>query len=162
MTWQTDSVQIIRTLIHDVDPDTYAYTDDRIEEVFVVSAYNVITDISFSIAYTITLSTCSISPDPITDTHFMNLVALKASSIILFSEYKTASNSAIKVVDGPSTIDYTAVSKNLKDLYENASEQYEQLKFKFNVGEGSSGIVILTPYSPGSDFFNYRGDYRCR
>jgi len=162
MTWQTDSVQIVRTLIHDVAPSTYAYTDERIEEVFVVSAYSVIVEVTFSNAYLITLSTCTITPDPVLDKYFMNLVSLKAASIILFSEYKTASSSAVKVVDGPSTIDYTAVSKNLKDLYDNAAEQYEQMKFKYNVGEGASGIVILTPYSPGSDFYNYRGDNRCR
>lgn len=161
MTWQTDSVQIVRTLIHDVDPTVYTYTDERIEEVFVVSAYNVLSEISLTVAYTVTLATCSISPDPVTDTFFMNLVSLKAASIILFSEYKTASNSAVKVVDGPSTIDYTAVSKNLKELYDNAMEQYEQLKYRYHTGEGAGGIVILTPYSPGSDFYSYRG-HGCR
>lgn len=162
MTWQTDSVQIIRTLIHDVDPSAYVYTDERLEEVFVISAYNVITDIVFDTAYTITISTNTISPTPVSDKYFMNLVALKAASIILFSEYKTASSSAVKVIDGPSTIDYTAVSKNLKELYDSAAEQFEKLKFKYNVGEGAGGIVILTPYSPGSDFFNYRGSRTCR
>ena len=160
MTWQTDAVQIIRTLVHDVDYDNYAYTDERIEEVFVVSAYNVINNISFDTSYTITLSSCSISPDPVTDTYFMNLVSLKSASIILFSEYKTASSSAVKVVDGPSTIDYTEVAKNLKDLYENAAGQFEQMKFKYNLGEGAGGIAVLTPYSPGSDFFNYRNTNR--
>ena len=161
MAWQTDSVQIIRTLIHDVDPSAYVYTDERLEEVFVISAYNIITDIVFDTTYTITISTNTISPTPASDKYFMNLVSLKAASIILFSEYKTASNSAVKVVDGPSTIDYTAVSKNLKELYNNAMEQYEQMKYRYHTGEGSGGIVVLTPYSPGSDFYSYRS-HGCR
>jgi hypothetical protein len=161
MAWQTDSVQIIRTLIHDVDPSAYVYTDERLEEVFVISAYNIITDIVFDTTYTITISTNTISPTPVSDKYVMNLVSLKAASIILFSEYKTASNSAVKVVDGPSTIDYTAVSKNLKELYNNAVEQYEQMKYRYYTGEGAGGIVVLTPYSPGSDFYSYRS-HGCR
>jgi hypothetical protein len=78
------------------------------------------------------------------------------------SEYKTAASSSVRVSDGPSSIDYTNVAKELKSMCDSYKDQYERAKFHFSIGEGSSGKVVLTPYSPGSDFYNYRGERSCR
>lgn len=160
MSWQDDSVALIREQIGDTNCDNYTYPDERLQEVFIISAYNTIQDVGFNTTYSVTISSSTISPDPSTDRFFMSLTALKAACIILFSEYKTAGNAAVKVVDGPSTIDYTAVAKNLKDMFDHCTEQYERVKFKYNIGEGASGEVVLTPYSPGGSLINYRGHQR--
>ena len=62
MTWKNDVTKMVRVLINDLDETTY--TDARIEEVAIVSAYSVYSSISFENTYTITLSTETIAPDP--------------------------------------------------------------------------------------------------
>ena len=161
MSWQEDSVLIVRSLINDVDYDNYTYSDERIEEAFITCAYQIVREISFNTVYVVTLNPRSVSPDPVLDYDFMNLTCLKTACLFIFSEYKTAAASSLRVTDGPSTVDYTNVSKELKNMYDSYKDQYDRAKFHFNVGEGSSGKVILTPYSPGSDFYNYRRD-ACR
>ena len=157
MSWQTDAVALIRTQVQDLDYNNYTYTDDRLEEVFIVAAYNIINDVSFNTSYVVNITNSTISPDPVSDTYFMSLTALKASCLILFSEYKTAGSNSIMVTDGPSTINYSGVAKELKEMWKHCLDQYDQLKLKYSIGEGSSGQAILTPYSPGSNFYNYRG-----
>lgn len=161
MSWQNDGVMLIRTQINDVDSSNYTYSDCRLEEVFLVSAYNIVTEMSFTTSYTVSLANQTITPDPSSDNFFIALTALKSSCLILWSEYKTAANSSVSVTDGPSTINYTNVSKELKAMYDHCFEQLQNAKWKYNMGEGALGHVILTPYSPGSDFYNYRSE-RCR
>jgi hypothetical protein len=149
MSWKNDVTKIVRALINDLDGTTYA--DSRIEEVAIVAAYKVYSEISFNNTYTITLSTETISPDPTSnsDNDFISLVALKAACIFLRSEAKTQASSAISMTDGPSSISLKGVYEALKSEADDVCKKYDEAKnqYAFN---GSVGLAILGPYAPGS------------
>lgn len=157
MSWQGETIVMVRHLIDDLDPTNYTYSNDRIETALLVSAQIVQSEVDFEQVYTISVEECSISPDPISprDDAFLNLAALKTAALIMMSEFKTHSLSAISVTDGPSTINFTAVAGFIKTLYENAQKGYEKYKFNYLSGAASLGKAILSPYSPGSDAISH-------
>ena len=164
MSWQGEIGTIVRHLVNDLDSSNYTYSDSRIETAILVSAQIVCSEIDFENTYIIDVEQCRLSPDPTDsatplvtankDDGFINLVALKTACIILGSELKTHSLNSVRVTDGPSSIDMTAIAGNIRYLYENACKQYEEFKFNLKVGSSSVGKAILSPYSPGSDAIN--------
>ena len=95
MAWTTDLVLMFRSLIGDLDSSSF--TDDRLQQILVVAAYNVQNDGDFSTTYTIDVSAKTISPDPYTtgDVDFSTLTIYKAACILLGSEEKTEAATAI-------------------------------------------------------------------
>jgi len=112
MSWKVDLVVMLRSLIGDLDHAKY--TDERLKQVIVVGAFNVINDADFQNDYSISVSSLSISPDPISekDTDFSILSVYKAACILIGSEVKTESANAISIKDGPSAIDLRGVTQN--------------------------------------------------
>lgn len=161
MSWQGEMTTIVRTLISDVDPTNYTYSNSRLETSILVAAQIVLTEVDFENIYTVDVEQCYLRPDPTDpttglstvnrDDAFINLVSLKTAVIIMGSEMKTSALGALKVVDGPSSIDYTAVATNIKYLYEYAYKTYEDFKFNYLAGNNAVGKAILSPYSPGSN-----------
>ena len=102
MPWKIDLVLMLRSIIGDLDKAKF--TDERIKQILVVGAYNVLNDADFSQTYTVDVASKSISPDPITenDTDFVTLTVYKSACILLGSEVKTESANAISIKDGPS------------------------------------------------------------
>lgn len=171
MSWQGEMTTIVRTLISDVDSSDYSYSNDRLETTILVAAQIVLTEIDFENRYTVDVEQCYLSPDPTDpttglttankDDAFINLVSLKASCIIMGSEMKTQSLNAVRVSDGPSSIDYTAVAANIKYLYEYSCNAYEEYKFNYAAGNNAVGKAILSPYSPGSQvIYRFNNTYR--
>jgi hypothetical protein len=117
MSWKVDMVLMFRSLIGDLDETKY--TDERLKQVLVVGAYNVVNDADFSNSYAVSVSSVSISPDPITekDTDFSVLTLYKSACILVGSEAKTESSNAIAIKDGPSSIDLRGVSRSLSAMY---------------------------------------------
>jgi hypothetical protein len=171
MSWQGEMSTIVRHLINDLDSTNYTYTDQRIETSILVSAQIVLSEVDFENTYTVDVEQCYLNPDPTDpttglatvnkDDGFINLVSLKTACLILGSEMKTQSLNAVRVSDGPSSIDYTAVAANIKYLYEFSCKQYEEYKFNYAAGSNAVGKAILSPYSPGSDVV-YRYDSTSR
>ena len=171
MSWQGEMTTIIRTLISDVDPTSYTYSDVRLETSILVAAQIVLTEVDFENTYTVEVYQSLLSPDPTNptaassnlnkDDAFINLICLKTACIIMGSEMKTQALNAVRVSDGPSSIDYTAVAANIKFLYEYACKTYEAYKFNYAAGNNAVGKAILSPYSPGSDVvYRYNGNFR--
>lgn len=171
MSWQGEMSTIVRHLINDVDSTNYTYTDQRIETSILVSAQIVLSEVDFENTYTVDVEQCYLNPDPTDpttglatvnkDDGFINLVSLKTACLILGSEMKTQALNAVRVSDGPSSIDYTAVAGHIKYLYEFSCKQYEEYKFNYAAGNNAVGKAILSPYSPGSDVV-YRYDSTSR
>ena len=169
MSWQGEMTTIVRQLIYDVDPNNYTYSDDRLETSILVAAQLVSTEVNFENTYVIDVEQCTLTPDPTDpttalatadkDDAFINIVSLKASCIILGSEMKTQSLNAVRVSDGPSSIDYTAVAGHIKYLYQYSCERYEEYKFNYLAGTNAVGKAILSPYAPGSDVVQRSYDY---
>ncbi len=171
MSWQGEMTTIVRHLTNDVDSSNYTYSDDRLETAILVAGQLVLTEVDFENTYTIDVEQCYLRPDPTDpttslstvnkDDAFINLVSLKTACIIMGSEMKTQALNAVRVSDGPSSIDYTAVAANIKYLYEYACKNYEEYKFNYAAGNNAVGKAILSPYSPGSDVVTrYTNDRR--
>lgn len=169
MSWQGEMTTIVRQLVYDVDPSNYTYSDERLETTILVAAQLVATEIDFERQYKIDVEQCFLSPDPTSPTQlasnankddgFINLVSLKTSCIIMGSEMKTHALNAVRVSDGPSSIDMTAVANYIKYLYQYSCEKYDEYKFNYAAGNNAVGKAILSPYSPGSDAVNRGYDY---
>jgi hypothetical protein len=169
MSWQGEMTTIVRQLIYDVDSTNYTYSDDRLETTILVAAQLVSTEIDFEENYIIDVEQCTLSPDPTDpttllasadkDDGFINLVSLKAACIIMGSEMKTQGLNAIRVSDGPSSVDCTAAANYIKYLHDHSCKQYEDFKFNYSTGSNTVGKAILSPYSPGSDVVQRSYDY---
>lgn len=171
MSWQGEMTTIVRTLVNDLDHDNYTYSDDRIETSILVASQIVLLEVDFENTYTVDVEQCYLKPDPTDpttglttvdkDDAFINLVSLKTACLIMGSEMKTQALNAVRVSDGPSSIDYTAVAANIKYLYEYACKTYEEYKFNYAAGNNAVGKAILSPYAPGSDVaYRYTGTSR--
>ena len=161
MSWKVDLVVMLRSLIGDLDHAKY--TDERLKQVIVVGAYGVLSDADFSNDYVVSVSSLSISPDPITekDANFSILSVYKSACILLGSEVKTESANAISIKDGPSAIDLRGVTQNLTILYNDICKKYDQLLKAYQYNNTLVGQAVLGPYSPGSSVLRSNGlDYR--
>lgn len=171
MSWQGEMTTVVRTLISDLDPSNYTYSNERLETSILVAAQIAMVEVDFENTYTVDVEQCYLSPDPTDprtglatankDDAFINLVCLKTACLIMGSEMKTQALNAVRVSDGPSSIDYTAVAGNIKFLYEYACKTYEEYKFNYAAGNNAVGKAILSPYSPGSDVvYRYNSTFR--
>jgi len=163
MPWKIDLVLMLRSIIGDLDKSKF--TDERLKQILVVGAYNVLNDADFSETYTVNVAEISISPDPISqsDTDFTTLTVYKSACILLGSEVKTESANAISIKDGPSAIDLRGVTANLTNLYNDLCAKYDALLTSYQYNNTLVGQAILGPYSPGSmvvngNQFDYRGN----
>ena len=163
MPWKIDLVLMIRSLIGDLDQSKY--TDERLKQVLVVGAYNVLNDADFTDTYVVDVAAVSISPDPISesDTDFSTLTVYKSACILVGSEVKTESANAIAIKDGPSSIDLRGVTRNLNIMYQDLCAKYDSLLKTYQYNNTLVGQAILGPYSPGSmilgaNQFDYRGN----
>lgn len=160
MAWQDEAVPLLRVVIGDnVSP--YTYCDSGLIDIFIGSAKLVISEVTFDNAYTITLSTSTISPDPSDDVYFLTLVSLKAAYVIANSEYRTDSMQSMSISDGPSTISTTGSSAGMKARVDQLYKDYEKAKFQFALGQSSSMGAVLTPTTYYSTVCNYWTE-RCR
>jgi hypothetical protein len=163
MSWKVDLVIMLRSLIGDLDHAKY--TDERLRQVITVGSYNVLNDADFSHDYVVSISSLSISPDPINekDTDFSVLSVYKAACILLGSEVKTEAANSIAIKDGPSSIDLRGVTQNLNILYNDLCKKYDDLLKTYQYNNTLVGQAILGPYSPGSmilrsNDFGYRNN----
>ena len=153
MVWQTEMVRIVRHLINDVDATSYA--DDRLEETILVSSQLVLHEIDFDNTYTVDVDGLSLSPDPTglanKDNAFINIISLKSACIILSSEVRTHGLNAIRMSDGPSSIDMTGIARNIAVSSQDMCGRYEHAVMQYKAGGSIAGQAILGPYSPGAD-----------
>jgi hypothetical protein len=158
MSWQGQTVTVLRNLIGDTTEGSYTYTNERLEESLMSGAFLLLRQISFDQAYVVDIEGCSISPDPSSDYDFLALAALRSAILILTGEVKTYGLQAIRVSDGPSSVDMTSISANLRKLLEDAITTFEDAKLAQQVGNGGYGEAILSPY--GYSGYNFRQQYR--
>ena len=117
MHWQNHTLKMVRYLINDVDSENYKYSDERIKSTVAVASQLVVLELDFKFSYEVDLVEETITPNPIYDTPFINLVVLKTACIIIGGEVKTEAANSISIKDGPSAIDLRGVSSTLLALY---------------------------------------------
>lgn len=170
MSWETESVVMLRHYINDLDPDSYSYSDERLQELFLVSAYKVVLDIygtdTSSIVYSVDLEDFDITPDPATarDLGFMVLVAYNASATLCASEYKTSASQAISIRDGSSAIELKGIAKEKGAAAEFYKKNYEDALFKYQLTSRTAYQGILGPINvvTGGYYGNYTPSYDFR
>lgn len=146
MSYMSDLIRITRGLISDlVEP--YTYSDERLEEIICISATLIMEEVQLKQIYTVDLSSGTITPAPSND--FAALICLKTACVISNGEHRTAANGAVIIKDGPSTVDTEERAKHLGDLATTACSAYERAKLAYQVGDGSVGNAIVSPYGTG-------------
>lgn len=151
-------LQILRAILGDLDSSTY--TDDRLNKIITIAAFQVYNSASFSTSYSFNLTNDTITPDP-SDDSFIILSAYKSACLIATYELKNDSG-GFSISDGPTSINMSGSTQNKKEISKSYCEIYEQLLLDYLVhggisGDGGPGQAILGPYSPGSDFIGERG-----
>ena len=149
MAWKTELVQIVRNVVGDISIDAPTYSDERLQEIILVSAQLLQGELDFSQDYTIDVDECTLSPDPTLltkDNAFINLVALRSSCIIANSEFRTAANKAYNFVDGPSKIDGRDVAESLHKFAQTICQAFDNAKKAYRAGNSISGAIIVSPY----------------
>lgn len=150
MAWTDDMTTILRVLV--ADPASTTYTDDTLQQTLVVAAFQVIQQVTFDQAYTLSISNVTIVPDPTLtatqDDSFVNLVTLKAACIVDRGAAITAANQAIFVRDGSSTIDLREILKGkLALLAKGWCAVYEEARLEFLTNKQSvAGAAVMTPF----------------
>lgn len=150
MSWQDDTRNILRTVCGDVGP-TYEYDDSRLDELILYSAKIVLIESLLNDTYTLDLSAGTISPDPSSDDWLLTLLALKSWEILAKNEYRIASNKAMSLRDGPSSVDGRGIAENKKVIAEEAIARYREVLVKYNSSTYSAGKAVLSPFRVQSD-----------
>lgn len=140
MTWLEKVVNIVRTLINDLD--SVDYSDARIQQVVMVAAFTMTYEICFSQTYTIDMEAQTIEPEPNQD--FITLLSLKTAMLIYNGESKAAAKNSFSIQDGPSTINTTGSAKSSQDNLKNIKAMYDDAKLRYCMN-GSVGKVVMTP-----------------
>ena len=83
MSWQGQMGTIVRHLINDINPDSYKFSNSRLETTILVAAQLSQMNIDFSNNYTINVEDCTLSPDPTVtstiDDPFVTLICLRTA-----------------------------------------------------------------------------------
>jgi hypothetical protein len=153
MAWQDEADIILRALINDLDSTTY--TDDRLEQILAVAAYQVLNDgLTFSQSFRADVVNIAIKPDPTDDANqtrddsFVNLFTIKAAGILDSGAAIVAANRALLAKDGASLIDLRDTFKAKLALMEKGwNAVYEDQKLLYQVNSIQvAGAAIMTPF----------------
>lgn len=140
-----DILFMLRVLINDIGNTTYS--DDSLTRLILTSAIIVKREISFDVDYKINLELLKITPYE-TDEVFNLFVSHKAAILLLQSEIRTKTYQSVKIVDGPSSIDLSNISKDMQALLKYSTEQYAKMKLDYTLSQnngGSFGYAVVTP-----------------
>jgi hypothetical protein len=151
MYWQIEIPIIIRNLIGDLgSPPTYS--DDRIEQLTVVSAQYVLIDANLDRNYNVNVVSREIDPDPsdpkIRDIIFIGLTAMKAACLLDLSTFRTkAAGEGLRAALGPASLSITGTLSGYKDILNmGPCKLYDQLIMDHNIGNATAIAAILSPF----------------
>lgn len=161
--WKDSLVEIVRAEIGDLDISSF--TDARLLQIIVVSAFQVKGEANFP-DYEVNITNGTISPNPLENYDFSVLITYKAACKILSNEARALAAEAVMIKDGPSVLDTRTASNNMSELAKKACETYNTLLNAYIFSGGKDGNIIgkavLTPYSPGSFYAVWRDMYDLR
>lgn len=149
MTWQTEMVPIVRYLINDATAP-YTYEDSRIQQTIAIAAQLTLITTSFDKDYVVDVATPSITPDPTDETRddaFISLVSIQAACIILGAEVKTASQSSVRIQDGPHTIDLTGGGAITVKRWQDMCAKFDAARKQYLGGNSKNGQAVIGPYT---------------
>lgn len=152
MVWKTEAIQILRTVIGDLDMPQL-YTDNRLTTLLIIASVQVINETDFDNIYVVDITEQTIIPDPsdvtivaIKDNLFICLISLKAAVLLINAEMKSfVQSGGINIKDGPSSIDTKGVFANYILLSKQYLSDYEYLKMNYKIMRSNANSqAILT------------------
>ena len=151
-TWQNTGITILRTMLNDSGCNN-TYTDKRLEELLITSAYFLPVLVNFATEYSINVETKVITPDPIDSddgSEFINFMVLKAACIADEGAFRNAALlQGVTARLGPATIQTSAYGTELKELLSKGPcGVFDSLVHKYNFSYDGRGIIraILSPF----------------
>lgn len=151
MAWQEEMTTVLRALIDDLDATTY--TDDRLETLLTVAAFQVATTVDFPVTYVADPPNQTITPDPTIspnrDDNFINLVTIKAACIIDRGSASRVSGQAIRIKDGTSEIDLRGVPQAKMALLKQgwcATYEGEKTDYLTSQSGYTAGAAVVSPF----------------
>lgn len=151
MYWEIEIPIIVRNLINDLDTPQ-VYSDSRIQQLILVAAQYVVSEVNLSNTYNIDIINQSITPDPsdpITrDTDFIGFVALKTACMLDQSTFRTkAIMEGISTALGSANLSIGGNLSGYKTILEQGPcAMYEQLTLDHNIGNATATSAILSPF----------------
>ena len=146
MTWITDATVSFRVLVNDLT-ETYTYSDATIRTILITAARYVYQEVNLSTSYTISVGNETITPDPSTDTSFINLIVLKSACLVDQWDLRTrAAMEGVKAVAGPASLAVTN-SPGYKLLMDyGACKTYNHMVMEYNLGNVEAVRAVLSPF----------------
>jgi len=150
MSWEDDSVEMLRIALNDLDAP-YTYDDERLQKLFLMACMYVQKDVQLNNTYIISITEVSLSPDPTTtdpiEYSLLNMAVLKSLCILYMSDLRLASGKGVDIRDGGTQLSlknyYTEKSDNAKT----ACELYLEYKDKLIMQDTILGEAIVTPFT---------------
>lgn len=138
---------------------TNTYTDKRLEELLITSAYFLPLQVNFITDYSINVETKTITPDPISNEQdgreFINFMVLKSACLTDESAFRNAALlQGVTARLGPATIQTSSYGVELKELLSKGPcGVLDDLIQKYNFTYEGKGIIraILSPFV-GNDY----------
>lgn len=153
MAWQDEMTTMLRYMLGDITEGKLVYSDDTLQNTILVGAIQVGNAVAFEMQYSASLSSGLLTPDPTfgpgKNTWFMDLVTLKAASILDRTEATLAARRAIIVRDGSSAIDLSKVADAKIRLLEKgwiAAYDDAVFTYQYQRTQNISGAAIMTPF----------------
>lgn len=151
--WQAETIEILRVFIDDMDDENPTYSDEKLERVLLVAAFNINTSVDFVNDYTVDIQTSTLTPDPTdpdtTDDAFVNLMCLKAACIIDRGRAITASEQAVSIKEFSTNVNLSTVAAAKQKLLEKGGwcPVFEEELVKYQLSaNGVVGAAVLGPF----------------
>jgi hypothetical protein len=153
MFWNIEIPIIVRNLINDIE-EPFMYSDDRLNQLIVVAAQYVVSDLNLPKKYIVNIIDKSITPDPSDpdsrDTDLVGLIGLKSACLLDQSTFRTkAIMEGIKTVLGPANLTINGNLDGYKTILSHSQSPctlYENLAMEFNVGNANIVRAVLSPF----------------
>jgi len=158
MSWQNTSLIMLRTLLNDANCSTEKYTDDRLMDLLLTSAFIIRIDVNFSTSYTINIPSQTISPNPEDQTdgdEFISFMVLKAACLTDEANFRTAALlQGVSARCGPASITTSNYGAYLKELLTaGPCASYDSLTNSYNFSYEGKKIIrsVMSPFA-ANDF----------
>jgi len=151
MAWTTEMPRILRHMIDDLG-DSPKYSDDRLQELILVAAQHVLSELNFAQTYTVDVDELILSPDPTIrstrEDEFINLTVIKAACILDRAEARRSAGQAIDVSSGSHKISVKGVLQGRISMLDKGwCKVYEDTKLEYQTSNtGIAGAAVLGPY----------------
>lgn len=158
MSWQNTSLIMLRTLLNDANCNAEKYTDDRLMDLLLTSAYIIRIDVNFNTTYSVNVAGQTITPNPegqVDEDEFISFMVLKAACIADEGNFRTAALlQGVSARCGPASITTSNYGAYLKELLVSGPcKSYQTLVDSYNFSYEGKNIIkaVMSPFA-ANDF----------